>query len=234
MTTEEELHVAVAKAIRFFEGSREPHALLWLDVMYRRFGIEEFADALRRFDQVLTEQPKQLPLLRVFRRLADHDNPLQIDDLDAVSHSSDRIVVSALYCDRLGLPPSFPEVLAKAVTAGGYYLTHALLAWIWIRKNGYESALPDGLICSMYSANAAVVNNDPTLVSDLRLEAAAFLYLAGRGALVEDAFVESVIRTQNDDGGWGISRDGDGKSDWHATVLGLLLLLHVKFPDHSA
>ena len=46
MRTEEELNTAVANAIDFFKESREPHALLWLAVMHRRFGIEKFADAL--------------------------------------------------------------------------------------------------------------------------------------------------------------------------------------------
>jgi len=234
MPTEEDLHTAVANAINLLKDSREPHALLWLAEMHRRFGIEEFADALHRFDQLLSEQPNALPLLRVFRRIADYDNPLQIDDLDAVSHSSDRIIVSALYCDRLGLPPSFPEVLAKAVRAGGYYLTHALLAWVWIQERGCNLALPDGLIDDMYGANAAVVNNDPRTVSDLKLEAAAFLCLAGEGALIDHEFVGSVVATRNDDGGWGKARDGQGNSDWHATILGLLLLLHVKRSADSA
>jgi hypothetical protein len=233
LPTQEELHTAVAKAINFFARSREPHALLWLDVMHRRFGIEEFADALQRFDRVLTEQPKQSPVLRVLRRMADHDNPLRIEDMEAVSHPSDRIIVCALYCDRLGLPPSFPDVLAKAVRAGGYYLPHVLLAWVWIRENGCELALPDGFIDDVCRVNAAMVNNDPMTVSDLKLEAAAILYLAGQGALVDNVFVGSVIVTQNDDGGWRRSPDGNGGSDWHATILGLLLLLHLKFSAGS-
>lgn len=223
------LHAVVANAISFFDGSSEPHALLWLDVMHRRFGIEEFAEALQRYDQLLTEQPEQLPLLRVFRRIADRDNPLQVEDLDAVSHSSDRIIVCALYCDRLGLPPSFLEVLHKAARAGGYYLTHVLLASVWIREYGGKLTLPEEFINEVYRANAAMVNGDATMVSDLKLEAAAFLCLAGRGALIDDAFVESVLANQNDDGGWGNSRDGKGNSDWHATIVALLLLLHVKF-----
>ena len=233
MPTDEDLHAAVANAISFFEGSREPFALLWLDVMHRRFGIDEFADALQRFDQVLAQQPKQLPLLRVFRRIADRNNPLQVDDLEAVSQSSDRIIVCALYCDQIGLPPSFSEVLDKAVRAGGYYLTHVLLASVWIREHGCDLPLPDGFINDLYRANAAIINEDPRTVTDLKLEAAAFLYLAGRGALVDDIFVGSVIVTQNDDGGWGKSRDGQGDSDWHATILALLLLLHVRFPADS-
>jgi hypothetical protein len=71
------------------------------------------------------------------------------------------------------------------------------------------------------------------VVNDLELEAAAFLYEAGQGALVDHAFVERVIATQNYDGGWLGSSDKQGDSDWHTTVLALLLLLHVEFPANS-
>ena len=227
MPTDKALQSAVANAIGFFAESREPFALLWLDVMHRRFGIPEFADALLRFDQVLAAQPKPLPLMRVFRRIADFDNPLRLEDMDAVEHPSDRLVVCALYCDRLELPLSFfAGMLDKAVNAGGYYLTHALLAVVWIRQYGRDLSLPDAFVENLCRANAALVNDHPKTVTDVKLEAAAFLHLAGQGARVDRAFVESVIATQDRKGGWGKTRDGGG--DWHATVLALLLLLHVR------
>jgi hypothetical protein len=227
LLTEQDWQDAIASAIGYFTGSREPFALLWLDVMHRRFGIAQFADALQRFDRVLVERPKESPLLRVFRRMADRDNPLRLEDMDAVTHPSDRLVVCALYCDRLGLSPSFfAEMLDKAVNAGGYYLTHALLAVIWMREYGGEAALAEAFVENLYRANAALISADARTVSDMKLEAAAFLHLAGQGARVDQTFVESVVRTQARDGGWGKSRDG--RSDWHATILALLLLLHVR------
>jgi hypothetical protein len=99
MHPEPDLQTAIAKAIDFLEDEHESYALLWLDVIYRRFGITEFADSLQLYDQMLTEQPEQLSLLRVFRRIADYDNPLQTEDLKAVSLPSDIIIVHALYCD---------------------------------------------------------------------------------------------------------------------------------------
>ena len=72
----------------------------------------------------------------------------------------------------------------------------------------------------VYSASAAIINNDPTIVSDLRLEVAAFLHLVGQGALVDDVFVERVIASQNGDGGWGNARDEQGGSDWHSRSWG--------------
>jgi hypothetical protein len=226
-TTEQDRQDAIAAAIGYFAGSREPFALLWLDVMHRRFGIAPFADALQRFDRVLAEAPNEVPLLRVFRRMADRNNPLRLEDMDAVTHASDRLVVCALYCDRLGLAPSFfADMLEKAAKAGGYYLTHALLAVIWMREYGGDMQLPADFVENLYRANAALISADARTVSDVKLEAAAFLHLAGQGARVERAFVESVVRTQQRDGGWGNARDG--RSDWHATILALLLLLHVR------
>ena len=233
MRTAEGLNTAVANAIDFFKESREPHALLWLAVMHRRFGIEEFAAALQRYDRVLIEQPEQAPLRRVFRRIADRNNPLQPEDWEAVTLQSDRLIVCALYCDRLGLPASFAAMLQKAANAGGYYLPHVILTWFWIRENGGALALPEGFMEGVYRASAAMINDNPLMVSDLRLEVAAFLHLAGQGALVDDVFVERVIASQHGDGGWGHSRDEQGRSDWHSTVLGLLLLLQVKFPAAS-
>ena len=218
----------VERAVQFFRDAREPHALLWLELMHRRFGIAAFAGSLQRFDQLLAEQPAQAPRHRVFRRIADPGTELRRDDLDAITHPSDEIIVSALYCDRLGLPPSFPAVLGKAVSSGGYYCTHALLAWIWLKEFGAALELAPGFVEDLFAANAAIVNEPVKTVTDLKLEAAAFLYLAGQGARVDAAFIDRVSNTQNADGGWGQVRGRPGVSDWHGTVLGLLLLLQAQ------
>jgi hypothetical protein len=229
------LQPAIANTIAFFEESGEPsnaYALLLLDVIHRRFGIAAFADALQGYDQIMAERPDQAPLLRVFRRIADHDNPLQYSDLEAVSEDIDLVTVPALYCDQLGLPNNYASMLDQATRIGNYMLTHALLACIWIQENGCKVPLSDASIENIYRANAALINDDP-VVDDIELEAAAFLYLAGQGALVNHAFVERVIAVQNNDGGWLLSSDTPGDSDWHTTALALLLLLHVEYPSDS-
>jgi hypothetical protein len=234
MLTEAAVRTAVANAIRFVNHTREPYGLLFMDIIHRRFGVPEFADALQRYDEVLAERPEEAPLLRVLRRMADADNPLRPDDWDHVRIQTDRILISALYCDRLGLPPSFDEVLIKAVRSGGYPLTHALLAWIWIQDNRCQLTLPDGFVEEMYGAVAAILEDRPTMVNDLKLEAAAFLCLARQGARVDPRFVQRVVAIQNADGGWGRPDKVDparpDESSWHSSVLALMLLLHVEFP----
>lgn len=236
MLTEADVGTRIASAVDFLRGTREPHALLFLNILHRRFGIEEFADALERYDEVLTERPDEAPLLRVFRRIGDADNTMDPDDWDHVKTPRDRLLVSALYCDRLGLPASFPEVLRKAASAGGYSLTHALLTWIWVRENSCELTLPDGFVDKMFGSVAAIIDADPAIINDLKLEAAAFLCMARQSRLVDLEFVRRVIAIQNEDGGWGRPDEGAGNPDessWHSTILALMVLLHIQFPEEA-
>lgn len=234
MLTDADVRAAVANAVAFLQKAREPHALLFMGLMHRRFGVPEFADTLERYDEVLPEHPDRAPVLRVFRRMFDANNPIDPDDWDHVTIPTDRLLVSALYCDRLGLPPSFAEALGRAVSQGGYAATHALLAWVWIAENGCEISVPDGFVDDMVGAVAAIIDADPTSVNDIKLEAAAFLCLARYSARVDLGFVRRVMAIQNADGGWGVPAEGAGDPDgssWHSTILALMILLHVRFPD---
>lgn len=226
------LDSGIERAIDFMENSTHPYGLLMLDVIYRRFGIEEFADSLQLYDQVSLDYPHERSILRVFRRIADHENLLQPGDLEAVTDEADQLTVPALYCDQYGLPANYESMFNENVFRGGAFLTHALLAWIWIQENGCELQLPEGYIDSMYQANAVLIDDDP-VVRDVELEAAAFLYIAGRGDLVNEGFLERTLAVQNEDGGWFFSSANPDYSSWHATVLALLYMLHIKYPANS-
>jgi len=227
MLTQDEYHSVIAKAIDFLKDTRAPHALLFMTILHRRFGIEEFADCGKRYDEVLPEHSDRV--LRLFRRVFDANNPIDSDDWDHVASPTDRLTLSALYCDRLGLPPSYAEALEGAVRYGGYGTTHALLAWVWLNENGCKLEVADGFVDEMYAAVAALIDEDPTVVHDINLEAGAFLCLAHQPERVNLGFVRRVIAVQNEDGGWGEVN----ASNWHATILALMMLVHVSFPDTS-
>lgn len=233
MLTDAEVNTTVANAIAFLQKTREPHALLFMGLIHRRFGIQEFANALERYDEVLPAHPERAPVLRVFRRMFDASNPIQLEDWQHVTIPTDRLLVSALYCDRLGLPESFAEALGRAISQGRYAATHALLAWVWVQENRCQLATPDGFLDKMYGTVAAIIDEDPTTVNDIKLEAGAFLCLAHQVGRVDLGFVRRVIAFRNDDGGWGRPVEGAGKPDessWHSTILALMILLHVRFP----
>lgn len=233
MLSDAEVRTTVANAIAFLQKTREPHALLFMGLIYRRFGVAEFADAPKRYDEVLPEHPDRAPVLRVFRRMFDAGNPIQPEDWQHVTIQTDRLLVSALYCDRLGLPESFAEALGRAVSQGRYAATHALLAWVWVQENRCRLAVPDGFLEQMYGTVAAIIDEDPTTVNDIKLEAGAFLCLAHQVARVDLGFVRRVVAFRNADGGWGRPVEGAGdpnESSWHSTILALMILLHVRFP----
>jgi len=228
-----ELKATVANAIAFLQKAREPHALLFMSLIHRRCGVGEFANAAALYDEVLPAHPERAPVLRVFRRMFDANNPIRLEDWEQVKLQTDRLLISALYCDRLGLPESFAEALGRAVSQGRYAATHALLAWVWVQENRCPLAVPDGFAEKMYSTVAAIIDDDPTTVNDIKLEAGAFLCLARQVARVDLGFVRRVVALRNADGGWGVPAEGAGKPDessWHSTILALMILLHVRFP----
>jgi hypothetical protein len=224
------LQQAIGNATVFLDESVEPYAMLMLNVIYRRFGIVEFSDSLQIYDQALASSSgTNASLLRVFRRIASYDNTLQAGDRMAVTADTDKVTVPALYCDQFGLDESYlTTTLTKAANGNDYILTHALLATIWLQENNYQLPLSMVFIDKIYQDTADLIGND-SVVTDLELEAAAFLYLAGRGSMVSSAFIEKVIDAQNVDGGW-CDPDFSWDSNWHSSVLGLLLLLHVQNP----
>src|SRR5688572_8261657 len=234
MLTEAQVQTAVANGIRFLNRTREPYGLWFMSMMHRLFGVPEFADALKRYDEAVAERPNEAPLLRVLRRLNDANNPLRPDDWDHVLIHTDRVLATALYCDRLGFPPEYADTLEAGVKAGGYHATHVLLAWIWLHDNRCKLPMRDGFVEDLYRANGAILEDRPTIVNDLKLEAAAFLCLARQGKRVDPRFIQHVVSIQRHDGGWGRldtpdPANPDGSS-WHSTTLALLLLLHIEFP----
>lgn len=221
---------AIEKAINFFIDSHDPYALLFLDVIYRRFGILDFEDSLQRFDEEISNNPLIAPAMSVFRRIAENSNyPSTSDFYEAKKQGETNIfVIPALYCDRLGLPINYPEMLEEAAKKGDYNLSHVLLACIWIKENGCESVISQDFIEDTYRGNVELINSD-SFVYDIELEAAAFLCLAGQSDRIDNAFIERVILNQNEDGSW----DSPGIEKWHSTVLGLMLLLHLQYPSDS-
>lgn len=227
------LDEAIGNATSYLQNKTEPYALIWFDVIYRRFNITTFSDSLQQYDQALAQSsPEDQPTLRLFRRITDYNNPIQNGDLQAVIGETDKLTVPALYCNRYGLPSNYGQSLAQAANSQDYMITHALLATIWIHENSYNLPMPADFYIFLYNANSALIDTDE-VVTDLELEAATFLYLSGQASMVNCLFIERVIAAQNFDGGWQSSNVLSEGSNWHSSVLGLILLLHQKYPAYS-
>jgi hypothetical protein len=222
------LHDAIEAGVQFFAATREPYAFVMLDVMHRRFGIAAFSGMRARYDAVLESEKaetQRAALLRLFRRIVDHENAPAPEDEAAVSAAVDRLTVPALYCDRTPLPGSYADALAQANADGAYMRTHALLALLWLRDNGCASPAPADYEAQLRAAVSELIAVDGQ-ASDLELEAAGFLHLYGAHVQVPAAFVAEVVELQQPDGGWLREVGEVTGSSWHASVNGLFVLLH--------
>lgn len=244
--TNQELQQAINHSITFLKQTEHPIGLMMLNVIYRQFGIAEFSDSLQRYDQLLASNPD--PLSRIWRRIADYNNSVvQPEDFNSVTDQLDRLTIPALYSDRISLPDDYLLRLTVAMedgfisvsqssdgslNSGAYLLTHVLLATIWLENNNCSLQLPEDFTTNLYQMNAALIG-DGSQVNDIQLEAAAFLYQAGQGNLINPDFVQNVIAAQFTDGGWSIKQNEPSKTDWHPSVLALMILLHVAYPDAS-
>jgi hypothetical protein len=198
---------------------------------------------LQRYDQLLASNPD--PLSRIFRRIADYDtSAVQPEDFNSVTDQLDRLTVPALYSDRISLPEDYLSQLTEAMdsgflyakqdtkNSGCYLLTHTLLATIWLQNNHCSLQLPENFTSTLYQENAALIG-DGSQVNDIQLEAAALLYQAGQGNLVNPAFVQNVIAAQFTDGGWSATQDAPYNTEWHPSVFALMILLYVEYPAAS-
>jgi hypothetical protein len=93
------------------------------------------------------------------------------------------------------------------------------MACINMQDNSVQVPMPSRFVENVYNATAALVGNGSVL-TDLNLEAAAFLYEAEQGALVSNAFIQFVTAVQNSDGGWPATKDTPtpAGSSWHSSV----------------
>jgi len=245
--TNQELQQAINHGITYVRQTEHPIGLLMLNVMYRQFGIAEFKDSLQRYDQLYASSTD--PLIRIWRRIADYNtSAVQPEDFDSVTDQLNRLTIPALYSDRISLPDDYLSQLTDAmemgfiyaaqptndgsIGSGAYLLTHVLLATIWLQNNNCSLQLPENFTSTLYQMNAALIG-DGSRVDDIQLEAAAFLYQAGQGNLVNPAFVQNVIAAQFTDGGWFVAQDAPYETDWHPSVCALMILLHVAYPAAS-
>ena len=228
--TDDKLEVAINNAITYLEQTNEAFGLMMLNVIYRQFGIQEFKDTLQRYDEILSSCSHSI--MKLYRRIADYNNTVDETDFKAIVEQVDTITIPALYADQRNPPSNYPMVLIDAKDSGGYMMTHALLATIWLQENNCNISLPDNFIETLYYDTSALTESGLP-VTDVTLEAAAFLYEAGQGSLVNPNFAENVIATQNPDGGWSLSSDTPSGSNWHPTILALMILLHVAHPATS-
>jgi hypothetical protein len=228
----EALRAAAARAAALLASDRwnDPLAFILSDALYRRFAVETLSASTLRFAEFRAAHP-DVTWVDVFRRLIDPEQkarPEWFDPAAGGARGLDRLTVLALYCDQVPPPADYRALLEKGRAEGGYALTHAALALIWLRENGCRVAEPD-FEKRVIRETAALVRADGA-VSDLELEAAAMVARLGEARLLPDRFPQEVMAAQHGDGGWAEDGGKTSPSDWHPTILALWFLLEIEQP----
>jgi hypothetical protein len=217
------LDSAIARAIAYCVSVRNVAALegvLWY--LHRQFGIAEFSNAPALYDQYSANAGD-----RVYRRIVDHQTVADPADVAALT-GVDVITYPALYCDTTAPSAGYAATLTTAEQAGGYELTHTLLALLWLRENSCNAGLAPSFEADVES-RVALIPIATELPSDLEIESQAFLHSAARSDLVSPWFVARLLGAQHSDGGWSISGASTDASDWHPTSLALWVLLFARY-----
>lgn len=143
---------------------------------------------------------------------------------------TDALLVKAIWSDRVPPGTDYVDALVHAASLGGYELTHALVSARIVAECESADALGiDDVIPQMAAQAAELLHGDGT-VSDLALEACAFVCIAGHHDLVPDGFAQRVAVSELEGGGWPFD-PSDLTPHWHATMFGSVCALEL---EHGA
>lgn len=166
--------------------------------------------------------------LRTWRRLHDSGYVIAQADYDSLV-GFDAVSFAGVYCHQIPLTDLYTQDLVDLNSQGAYATTHALLALLWALDNDcvmpgtYSDQILADVILNVYEI---ADGNGATEISDLRVEAMAFLAGAGRHDLIQAAWIDQLLDAQLGSGAWlGDSDDTDPNAHTTGLAFWLLLLL---------
>jgi len=223
---------ALDRAVAYFARDVRDADPTWASLfgyLRRRFGFElVLADGLQ---PERATKANATALERVYLRLEDPAASVTRRQVADLPTAIDRITATGLHCDRIGLPSDWLDVLRKATRAGGYALTHSVLALQWTLENrclpklaavGLQAEQSERLQALIERRHALAERHDVSV--DIWFEAVVMLYYLGDGERVRPDWVADLRALQRPDGGWPIHPDA-GHSNPHTTALAIWVLL---------
>ena len=219
---------AIAKAEAFLRArtSFPPGELAVVDYIGRKFHL---AWANARIAAVDVNQFASDPW-NDFSRLLKPDFLPPREDIFNRAGTIDGMSLTALYCDKYGLPGDYNSVLEKGFAGDDYWPTHTALAVGWAAENNcivpkeYEQLRP-----TIRDAILRTITRH-SQVDDIFAESIALLYYSGLRQDVQIAWLAKLVNAQLSDGGWS-AEPFPMKSNSHTTVLALWGLLEARNPN---
>lgn len=154
------------------------------------------------------------------------------DPQSVISNQIDDLTVAAALCIEQPLDDTFLDHYDALMERGGYGPTHLLLAMIMLRTAGCESPLEAHHQEAVLSAVRSEVGISGP-VTDLELEAAAWLLDWGDTEAIDEALIDRILASQLPDGGWS-NGEVESIANWHSTAVGMWFVIGAAhhFPEH--
>ncbi|HYD92892.1 MAG TPA: hypothetical protein VEB18_00305 [Candidatus Paceibacterota bacterium] len=210
--------------LRSYSGTYGNPGVLWVltDINERYCKSEAFSQELT--DRFVSSSPT--PVEQAYFLGFSDSNNFRV--FEGKMEAYDRWLLSALACKIRSLPVGVEQELLAEDQGTGYDLTHRYLGLSYLEglqclageKHWKARELRTEAARSLYEAARA----ESFTFSDLAVERAAFLLWGGHGSYVTHDWIDTIMRNQNEDGGWGAS-PGATISNPHTTALAVWTLV---------
>ncbi len=175
---------------------------------------------------------RRSPYFPFFRLIDPEFEPGKLDP--AAFPDFDGFTIPALYCDKWkagGVPDA--RKIDSLVSVGGYWMTHAVLAWRWMSELECIKDTSGSYVRKMNMLNALreMVNSEGAN-SDAGIEALAMVAELGYAGTIKWEWITKMCLAQQPDGGWK-EKPADGYSSDHTSILAVWVLLEYLNPAET-
>lgn len=218
--TTEELQRVIESNRQYYEELSVPMKMDSLFLLALIIEKEEsFQDI--NLEKLIDESYRENPYFRMLDYQRPADETTYENSLNHLLTPFDQAIVKTLYCDLYGYTQDDLNELFT-FRDNGYGDTHVLTSLLLLQKNNCLDQ--ESIKNKIHAIATDVANAHDGTFNDLNSEIITFLYWAGYGNLIQEAWIRPIIDNQNTDHGFGSAN----LSNPHTNGLSTLALIYYK------
>ena len=140
-----------------------------------------------------------------------------------------KLIENSIQTNGTLIDEKFLDFLEAQINSGGYQLTHAVIALIWLRENQciINEKRTKGMINTSINLLLELAKKE-RYNTDIGIEAMAVLCYSGNYKKIKPFMISEVLKVQKANGSWAHSPETT-ITDEHTTILAFWLLLGVEY-----
>lgn len=218
----------IDKSVNFFKNKDkiDAQSYLLLDYLIRKYEIPLSIDS-RKAKNAFNENNLNSSFTFFYRII--EPEAIKVVVPDTFNIPMEQSLVRALLCKEKPVDEKFLDFLEAQINSGGYPLTHAVIALIWLREN--QCIINEKRIKGMINTSINLLlelAKKERYNTDIGIEAMAVLCYTNNYKKVTPFMISEVLKVQKANGSWAHSPETT-MTDEHTTILALWLLLGVEY-----